>query len=177
MGQISDIRNPWRDLLKSPASFRGVAFYVEQSARAGGRRTVVHEYPKRNDPYGEDMGRHAARFQFSGYLIYSPSPKPGFASYVQQRRDLIAALDQDDVGELRHPVLGNWQVICERYSMIETRQRGGYTEFDMSFVQSGSPGNSIISISTSGNVVEVASALENLSISTLGQVITRVLNF
>ena len=74
MGQISDITNPWRTLLLSaPASFRGIAFHVESGTLSGGRRTVVHEYPKRNDPYAEDMGRHASRWSLTGYLIYKPS--------------------------------------------------------------------------------------------------------
>jgi prophage DNA circulation protein len=95
MGQISDIKNPWRDLLKTPASFRDVMFHIESGSRASGRRTVTHEYPKRNDPYAEDMGRLAVRFQFSGYLIYRPS-NPHY-QYVQQRIRLINALEQDDI--------------------------------------------------------------------------------
>jgi prophage DNA circulation protein len=63
---ISDFHNPWRDMLMQQASFRGVVFHVETGARLSGRRTVVHEYPKRNDPYAEDMGRAARRFHFQG---------------------------------------------------------------------------------------------------------------
>ena len=49
MGSIRDVHNVWRDNLV-PASFRGAVFHVEASSRAGGRRTVVHEYPKRKTP-------------------------------------------------------------------------------------------------------------------------------
>jgi hypothetical protein len=31
--------------------------------------------------------------------------------------------------------------ICERYSVSETRERGGYCSFEMTFVQLGTPGN------------------------------------
>ena len=68
MGSIRDIRNVWRDNLV-PASFRGAVFHVETSGRRSGRRTVVHEYPKRNIPYSEDMGRSAVKWSFTAYLI------------------------------------------------------------------------------------------------------------
>jgi prophage DNA circulation protein len=173
MGQISDIRNPWRDLLMTPASFRGVIFHIDSGSRASGRRSVIHEYPKRNDPYAEDMGRHAVRFQFAGYLIYRPS-NPQY-QYVQQRVRLVKALEEDDIGTLIHPVHGTWQVMCERYSMTETRERGGYTQFDMSFVQAGSPGNSVVKTNTLVNVTTRATSVETFSSSALTQIINGVL--
>jgi prophage DNA circulation protein len=171
MSQISDIQNPWRNLLKQPASFRGVAFHVESGSRASGRRTVTHEYPKRNDPYAEDMGRHAIRFAFSGYLIYRVNPPPGFSPYVQQRTQLLIALEKDDIGKLYHPVLApsGMDVMCERYSMVESRERGGFTQFEMQFVQSGTPGNSIIVTDTNGNVMNKASAAETTSLNALAK--------
>jgi prophage DNA circulation protein len=153
--QISDIRNPWRIVLMSaPASFAGVMFHVETGSRNSGRRVVTHEYPKRDKPYSEDMGRHALRFQFSGYIIYKPfggDQLQGNISglrydYVRRRLELQQALEKPDADYLVHPVFCPGQpllVVCERYSMIENRERGGYTEFQMSFVEAGDPGNSI----------------------------------
>lgn len=46
----------WTDRLQ-PASFRGVAFKVDGDDLQIGRRTVVHEYPGRDTPSVEDMGR------------------------------------------------------------------------------------------------------------------------
>jgi prophage DNA circulation protein len=143
MGQISNIENPWRKiLLSAPASFRGVIFHVEQGTRTSGRRTVTHLYPKANLPYSEDMGLHARRWAFSGYLIYRPS-NPVY-NYTIQRNRLIAALEQDDAGRLIHPVfvpIPGIMVMCERYSMMESRERGGYTQFEMAFVEQGIAGN------------------------------------
>src|SRR4029079_12965701 len=102
MSAITNIQNPWRQILMQQASFRGVIFHVDTQARASGRRTVVHEYPKRNDPYSEDMGRHARRINLQGYLIYNPS-NPLY-EYVSQRFALIRALEADDAGRLVHPV-------------------------------------------------------------------------
>ncbi len=142
MSQISDIENPWRRLLlRQPAQFRDVIFHVEVGNRTSGRRTVVHEYPKRPDsmgPYAEDMGRHAIRFAFTGYLIYRPSN--AVYEYTSQRKRLYDALEQEDAGRLIHPVFcpGGMLVMVERYTMTETRERGGYTAFEMQFVQAGS---------------------------------------
>ncbi len=156
MSVIADMPNSWRGILLSePASFRGVEFHVEAGTRTSGRRTVVHEYPKRWDdvngglPYSEDMGRHARRFTFTGYLVYRPRIYRDVDDYVTQRKRLYEALEKEDAGRLVHPVFapGGMLAICERYSMSETRERGGYTAFEMSFVEAGK------AVSALGNAV------------------------
>lgn len=169
MSQISDIRNPWRAiLLAKPASWRGLVFNVETDGVSSGRRTVVHEYPKRNDPYAEDMGRHARRFQFTGYLIYRPS-NPVYV-YTQQRKKLYDALEQDDAGFLVHPVLypSGILAVCERFTMTESRERGGYTTFEMAFVEAGKAVSSQgVAQNTANNVTTQASAAEQLLAGTI----------
>src|SRR3954452_13455459 len=164
MSQISEFRNPWRDILLSvQASFRGVMFHVENSGVSSGRRTVVHEYPKRNDPYSEDMGRAARRLQFSGYLIYRPS-NPLYV-YTDQRISLYKALVADDTGPLIHPVYcpNPLQVMCERFSMTESRERGGYTTFEMQFVETGVAVSSLgAALNTVAKVDAAASDLEKV---------------
>jgi prophage DNA circulation protein len=140
MSQIADFRNPWRDILLSqPASFAGVIFHVENGGRTSGRRVVDHQYPKRNPNYAEDMGRHSIRFSFSAYLIYNPSNR--LYEYTSQRTALYEALEKDEADMLMHPVFapGGIKVMCERYTMTESRERGGYTQFEMNFVEAGSP--------------------------------------
>ena len=149
MASIRDIRNPWRDNLV-PASFRGAVFHVETSARASGRRTVVHEYPKRNIPYAEDMGRSAIRYQFTGYLILRDKGIGG--NLLTQISDMINSLEADGVGMLIHPTLGTMLVMCERYSYSDKRTAGGYVEFDMQFVEAGS-GSVTVRINTSAMLV------------------------
>jgi len=136
MAAISDIRNVWRDSLV-PASFRGALFHVETSSRMGGRRTVVHQYPKRNIPYSEDMGREATRWQFSGYLIHGDRGFPG--NLLTQIAQLNAALDSDDAGLLIHPMIGTMLVMCERWSYSDSRQKGGFVEYEMQFIEAGQP--------------------------------------
>jgi prophage DNA circulation protein len=126
---------PWRMKLV-PASFAGVQYHVEQQARSGGRRVVLHEYPKRDEPYAEDMGRSAFRYQITGYLV---GPR-----YNDTKRQLMRVLDSTEGGTLMDPYLGEpLKCICEKYSVTETRQRGGYCTFEMQFCELGKSGNSV----------------------------------
>lgn len=170
MSQIADIKNPWREILLSqPASFAGVVFHVEQGGRVSGRRTVLHQYPKRELPYAEDMGRHAIRFSLSGYLIYRPN-NPLY-DYTSQRTRLYNALEKPEADTLIHPVFapGGMQVMVERYTMTEMRERGGFTQFDMQFVEAGKAVNAGgFALNTISNVISKAAAIENFWISAVG---------
>jgi prophage DNA circulation protein len=135
---------PWRMRLV-PASYNGVTFHVEQQARSGGRRVVLHEYPKRSTPYAEDMGRAAFRYQMTGYII-GPTYNVGKVA-------LMSVLDSSEGGTLIDPYLGApKQCICERYNVTETRERGGYCSFEMTFVEMGLPGNTPEQVSTQSQV-------------------------
>jgi hypothetical protein len=125
--------NPWRSKYQE-AAFRGVQFFVETDARQGGRRVAVHEYPKRNTPYAEDMGRKAKRFLVQGYLI---GPR-----YLDQKNRLIEALEKDGPGVLRLPLPYNAQdvrVMVMAYNVTEARERGGYCQMEMDFIEYGDP--------------------------------------
>ena len=76
---------PWHERM-GPASFRDVRFYVDVAELAGGRKTVQHEYPLRDDAYVEDLGRRGRAFSIDGYVI---GPE-----YFTQRDALLKALEQ-----------------------------------------------------------------------------------
>jgi prophage DNA circulation protein len=110
------------------ASFRGVPFFVESSERSGGRRTVTHEFPLRDDPFVEDLGRTARAFRVDGYVIGD--------DYLAQRDALLAALeDTEGPGELVHPHHGTLRAICETYSVRESKIEGGMATFAIAFVE------------------------------------------
>lgn len=149
-----------------PASFRGALFHVETSSRGGGRRTVVHQYPKRNIPYSEDMGREAIKWQFTGYLILRDKGFPG--NLMTQIADLINALDADDAGMLVHPILGDMLVMCDKYSYSDKRTQGGFVEFDMSFVEAGGPALSQSFVDATSNLQQSAGEAENAGVLSIG---------
>lgn len=120
----------WKRNLR-PSSFRGVEFFVDAAARAGGRRQSVFEFPKRDLGYAEDMGRRMRRFPVTAYLI---------GDDYQSRRDaLIAALEQEGPGVLVHYTFGTHRVSLDTYTVSERRERGRMCEVEMQFVEAGQP--------------------------------------
>lgn len=119
----------WRENLR-PASFRGALFHVEAGGPSGGRRVAGHEFPKRDRPYAEDMGRRGRRFTIAAYVI-GPN-------YAAERDALIAAMEQEGPGMLVHPTMGEMLYQPETFSSQESRERGGFAEFELTFVEPGS---------------------------------------
>lgn len=115
------------------ASFRGVTFFVESSDRSGGRRTVTHEFPLRDDPYVEDLGRRARSFSIEGYVVGD--------GYVRQRDDLLSALeDVAGPGELVHPYHGRRRAICESVRVRESIADGGMAVLSIEFAEAPAQG-------------------------------------
>jgi DNA circularisation protein N-terminus len=118
------------------ALFREEIFFVENQSRASGRRVALHQYPKRNLPYAEDMGRSALHFVVQGYLIGR--------FYHQLKDKLIAALEKDGPGRLRLPMQyggpsNDVTVMVQSYTVSENRERGGMCGVEMDFVEYGNP--------------------------------------
>jgi prophage DNA circulation protein len=151
MSTIRDVRNPWRDALL-PANFDGCFFHVEAGSKENGRRIVVHEFPKKDTPYSEDMGKRAIEFSVRGYCIQYPlnatspnDPAPGDVRLLYMRdyriaRDLLRdRLETEGSGILQLPSLPPMRVVCPRYRLSEEERLGGYCVFDMQFVEFGAP--------------------------------------
>lgn len=118
----------WRDRL-SPASFRGVEFFVDSTTMKPGRRTVVHEFPGREDVIVDDMGRGPDRFEVKAYVIG--------ADYDQTRDALETALLTPGPGTLVHPTRGRMNVAIEGEPQIEEspKSRGGMATISFSVVK------------------------------------------
>jgi prophage DNA circulation protein len=110
------------------ASFRGVPFLVDVSERGGGRRVVTHEFPLRDDPFVEDLGRRARTFRVDGYVLGD--------DYLADRDALLAALeDESGPGELVHPYHGVRRAICVTVSVHEARGDGGIATLAIEFAE------------------------------------------
>ncbi|MCO4171775.1 DNA circularization N-terminal domain-containing protein [Aeromonas veronii] len=113
-----------------PASFRGVAFKVDSDDLQVGRRTVLHEYPGRDTPSVEDMGRETREYAISAYLI-----GPDF---IAERDRLIEALEQAGPGELVSPWYGRMNVVVMGKQRIShSKADGGMCVVSFTFVESG----------------------------------------
>lgn len=118
----------WKENLR-PASFRGARFFVDVTGQQGGRRQVGYEFPKRDKPYAEDMGRRGRRFSVQAYVIG--------ANYTDDRDALIAAMEKEGSGLLVRPTFGGTLAAPETYGVSESRVRGNIAEFDLVFIEPG----------------------------------------
>lgn len=118
----------WKQSLR-PSSFRGVQFFVDAAGRSGGRRNHVFEFPKRDQPYTEDLGRRARKFPVTAYLIGD--------DYTRRRDELTAALEREGPGLLVHYTMGTHNVSIDTYNAVERRDRGRYCEIEMQFLEAG----------------------------------------
>src|SRR4029077_3951952 len=141
LGNILDIHNPWRDAFL-PASFRNAQFYCEANSREGGRRHVQHEFPKRDMPYGEDMGRRAVNCTVRGYCICYRRTNTTLQNrdYRIARDLLLNMLEDNSPGLLILPFAKTAMfVTCTQYRLTEEDKLGGYCVFDMTFAEKGLP--------------------------------------
>lgn len=119
-----------------PASFRGVPFVVTNDELGGGRRQAVHQYPGRDDPWAEDMGRAARRFRFRGFIADGSIRFLGGPIQLQ-RALLIAAFEKKGSGTLTHPTLGILNVSVVGFSVGQDLGAGRMSSVDVEFVESG----------------------------------------
>lgn len=113
-----------------PASFRGVPFKVSDDEATFGRRTTTNEYPLRDVPFTQDMGRKARRYSVSAYLIGS--------DYMSQRDRLLTALEKGGSATLVHPFYGSVTVNVDGEIKVQhSRDNGGMCNISLQFVESG----------------------------------------
>lgn len=120
----------WLDNYRT-ASFRGVEFKVEGHDAQFGRRQVTHEYPQRDKPYTEDLGRKAQEFSIDAYIVGD--------DYADARDRLIDACETAGPGELVHPYLGNMQVDCTGLRLREASFEGRICRLQLTFIEAGEP--------------------------------------
>lgn len=128
----------WRDQLL-PASFRGETFLIEDTSVPVGRKVQLHEYPKRDQAFAEQMGKVARVHKVRAFIIGDDC----FA-----RRDkLLTAIEKEGEGTLVHPWLGQLSVVPGACEMSHSRREGGMVSFDLTFY----PGNEVQNPSVRSN--------------------------
>jgi len=171
------VANQWRhDLM--PASFRNAYFHVQVGAKENGRRIVLHEFPKREEPYSEDMGRIAFAFTVRGYCVCYPfDANELFNTDYRISRDLLLAeLEREGSGVLQLPTLPPMDVVCRGYRLTEEDRLGGYCAFDMQFVEQGkSP--FAPERSTEQTVEDVAQSLEDRAVDVMSGIYENIPGF
>lgn len=116
----------WKDNLRQ-ASFRGVPFFVDTSQYTTGRRVVAHEFPNRDNPFAEDLGKVGDSFKVDGHILGD--------DYFEIKSRLIAAVNQFGPGELIHPYYGFRFVQCGAFSVDESTLEGGIAKISFQFYE------------------------------------------
>ena len=164
MTTITAIPNTiWRDQMM-PATYKNARFHCEANAIESGRRIVQHEFPKKDLPYAEDMGRAAAMFTIRGYCIAYPIDNDDFfqRDSRQARNRLAQKLNEVGAGLLQLPTYKPLMVVCMRYRLTEEERFGGYCVFDMTFTEQGvDPSVYVPTADTAGLVNDASQALRS----------------
>ncbi|WP_395391498.1 DNA circularization N-terminal domain-containing protein [Novosphingobium sp. BL-8A] len=150
-----------------PASFRGVPFAVTESDTLGGRRIALHQYPGRDKPWAEDMGRAPRRFRLRGFILDGDVQLGGLPVELQ-RATLISAIEKKGAGTLTHPTLGIMSVVVERASISEGLGANSYSDIELEFVESGEqtfPTSSALSTlnSVAAKALKIAAKVEGIA--------------
>lgn len=108
-----------------PGSFRGAKFYASTIYSGGGRRVNTKNFPEKDDPEFQDMGRAVRTFSITGYVMGDTAFK--------DRDALIKAIETRGPGTLVHPYRGSMQAIGKSYSISETETEARYIQISMEF--------------------------------------------
>lgn len=127
----------WRDQLQE-AGFRDASFFVARAELSGGRKNVVFEFPNRDLPVIEDLGRRARSHRLEAYVL-GPD-------YFSKRDQLIDALERPGPGTLIHPYRGVKFVSVLGFSEQETQEEGGIATFSIEFIEADTRAAAPISI-------------------------------
>lgn len=119
----------WKDNLQD-ASLRGIPFKVSEDEATFGRRVQIHEYPKRDKPFAEDMGRATRKFSVQAYVIGD--------DFFQQRNKLIEAIEKPGACTLVHPYYGEMIVVLDDTVRVgHSVDEGRMCRITFSFVEAG----------------------------------------
>ncbi len=137
-----------------PASFRGVQFQVEDDEVTLGRRVQVHEYPNRDKPYTEDLGRATRLFTINAYLVGN--------DFFEARDRLIVAIDTPGPGTLVHPYYGEIAVCISGEIRVSHSGRNGRMYcINFNIVEAGELSFLTAGIATGQTLISSSSALND----------------
>lgn len=115
-----------RTLSTVAASFKGINFRVRtESITDIGRKKVLHEYPKSDIRFIEDMGQIPSTFSITAFIHGE--------NWIQDSEKLQKALNENTEGRLVLSTLGAYDVFALQYSIEETQSEIGETKFNLNF--------------------------------------------
>jgi len=148
----------WRNKIQK-SSFRGLRFYITTANTIVGRRGTLHEFPFRDVPFFEDVGRKGRTFKVNGFLYGEnvvdddTNVDDEGIDYIEQLEKLIAAFEDDDtIGTFVHPTLGEQNVKPISLDILHSQRSGGMETFVMIFAEAGQRANPTEEVNTGATV-------------------------
>lgn len=114
----------WRDELL-PASFRGISFLIPQATVPVGMKGQLHEFPQRDEPYFEQLGKQSQVHRLTVWIIGDDC--------FERRDKFLEAIQTPGAGELVHPWLGRMQVKAGEAELTHDYQQGGMVSMLVTF--------------------------------------------
>ncbi len=150
----------WKDNLQD-ASLRGIPFKVDEDEATFGRRVQVHEYPNRDKPWAEDLGRATRRFRVQAYLIGD--------DFFEQRNKLIEAIEKPGSCTLVHPYYGEMTVtVDDAVRVSHSVSEGRMCRVSFSFIESGELSFPAAGLATGQKLTSSVSFLDDALSSAFG---------
>lgn len=129
------------------ASYKGVPFYIDRDDENGSRRIVIHEFPKRDDPFLEDLGEGARYFEGTAYTVGDDADTAASA--------MVSVFASQGAGLLVLPTHGPILARCLSFSRERSKDRHGYIGFKVRFCREGA-GSALASVTNLANAVFAA---------------------
>lgn len=142
-----------------PASFGGVAFFVVDTSLRGGLRIAEHQYPYRNTPYSEPMGRQARQYVFDAFLVGD--------DVATQYETLLSVIETNQAQTLIHPTLGSKTVVCAGAEFTQN-VAGRYVECRLAFIEAGEVINPGTGADTQADTINKAADAQSSSTNSFG---------
>ena len=111
------------------AMFKGIPFIFVDDSFNSGRRIARHEFPQRDVPYSEDLGRRIRTIEIQGELLGD--------DYLTQKDNLLLVCEEGGSGELIHPYYGILTVECDKITITNRRSETRICEFQATFTEKG----------------------------------------
>lgn len=114
------------------ASYQNIVFHVSASEFNFGRRTVLHEFPQRDKPFIEDLGKATRKFTFTAFIVGS--------DYVTRAKRFVEVLETnpgETGGDLVHPWLGRLKVFPVDTPVIQWNIAKRIATLTLNFVEAG----------------------------------------
>jgi prophage DNA circulation protein len=155
----------WRANLR-PGSFRGVPFLIDGEAEGEvGRRTVKREYPLRDTPSFDDLGRRARGMKLECLVLGD--------SYMSQRDALLQAFEAPGSGKLVHPYWGEFNVVVDGAVRVrESVNEGGVARFSLSVFEVGATKFPVVRVDSGAGLTTAASRAAGALVVAKGSVLS-----